>query len=310
MDRRRRRRRRAHRADVVLRRSRTACPRSRRCGSAAPARTAASPPIRRCRAGRLLRRRPRGRAAGAVQLAYTSSVFGLRERAATLRASSGVAGQPLPAPGVLARGGKGVNAGSTVAAAFPAAAARSWRGSSPATATRRAGRSRSSWTVRGRSSARRARSAVAWRAGRAARRCWAGRPRRGDEVHVATRPQAGGPFGPDVKLADSGSPSVAMTPAGEALARLARRGRVPSARLSAARRKFGRGQAASGSGIVADRSGRGAPAASARSVAGEVPLERLGDLVVAVLEVVERAARAAVSGKSLGSSSLRWMIEW
>ncbi len=39
-----------------------------------------------------------------------------------------------------------------------------------------------------------------------------------DEVHVATRPQAGGPFGPGVKLADGGPPSVAMTPEGEALA--------------------------------------------------------------------------------------------
>ena len=43
-------------------------------------------------------------------------------------------------------------------------------------------------------------------------------PAAGEDVHVATRPQAGGPFGPGVKLADSGSPSVAMTPAGEALA--------------------------------------------------------------------------------------------
>ena len=38
------------------------------------------------------------------------------------------------------------------------------------------------------------------------------------ETHVSTRSQAGGPFGPGVKLADSDSPSVAMTPSGEAIA--------------------------------------------------------------------------------------------
>ena len=43
---------------------------------------------------------------GAVQLAYTSSVFGVRERAATLRASTGVAGQALTAPGCWRAAGR------------------------------------------------------------------------------------------------------------------------------------------------------------------------------------------------------------
>jgi hypothetical protein len=41
-----------------------------------------------------------------------------------------------------------------------------------------------------------------------------------------------------------------------------------------------------------------------------VCLERLGDLVVVTLELVEGAGEfSAVSWESLGSSSLRWMIE-
>jgi hypothetical protein len=48
----------------------------------------------------------------------------------------------------------------------------------------------------------------------------------------------------------------------------------------------------------------------AEVLAGEVPVKRLGDLVVMVLELVERAAAAAVLAKSLGSKTLRWMIEW
>ena len=50
------------------------------------------------------------------------------------------------------------------------------------------------------------------------RRARAGRTRQPTRCTSAIRPQAGGRFGPDTKLADGSSPAVAMTPAGEAIA--------------------------------------------------------------------------------------------
>jgi hypothetical protein len=45
-------------------------------------------------------------------------------------------------------------------------------------------------------------------------------------------------------------------------------------------------------------------------LAGEVPGEWLSDLVVVALEVVECAGEGGGVGEVVGSSSLRWMIEW
>ena len=154
---------------------------------------------------------------GAVQVAYTASSFGVHRLRATLRAASGTSGRPLPAPVVLARGGRGVNSGRTVVAAVPAEGGPivAWlkpgdRNEEGGTLEVFAGGGQQVLAASRRWSRR-------WRAARAARRCSPGGAA-GDEVHAATRPQAGGPFGPGVKLADGGSPSVAMTPAGEAIA--------------------------------------------------------------------------------------------
>ena len=43
--------------------------------------------------------------------------------------------------------------------------------------------------------------------------------------------------------------------------------------------------------------------------AGEAPLERLGDLVVVVLEGVEAVDERVEAGEVVGVSTLRWMIE-
>ena len=45
-------------------------------------------------------------------------------------------------------------------------------------------------------------------------------------------------------------------------------------------------------------------------LAGEVPVERLGDRVVVALEVVEGARDRGGVLEVVGSSTLRWMIEW
>ena len=55
-----------------------------------------------------------------MQLAYTSSVFRVRERRRPCAARAGAPAAPA-GTGVLARGGRGVNAGRAVVAAFPAA---------------------------------------------------------------------------------------------------------------------------------------------------------------------------------------------
>ncbi|MGH7717319.1 MAG: hypothetical protein ACREON_00540, partial [Gemmatimonadaceae bacterium] len=44
-------------------------------------------------------------------------------------------------------------------------------------------------------------------------------------------------------------------------------------------------------------------------VAGDAPVERFGDLVPVAFEIVEVRATSARLAKSLGSSTLRWMIE-
>ena len=72
--------------------------RSRRCGSAAPARTAASPPTRRCRAGAASTTSgSRSGRSGAVQLAYSEQRLpAAPSRRRPCAASSGTAGEPLP----------------------------------------------------------------------------------------------------------------------------------------------------------------------------------------------------------------------
>ena len=153
---------------------------------------------------------------GAVQLAYSGRRFD-RPRPAVLRVSNGTAGQALPAPAVLARGGRAVSGGPAIVAAFPASGDPIVAWIRPSDRNEEGG-PLEVFAGGGRQVlAERALSlSLAGGPGGSAVLGWSSVSR--DEVHVATRPQAGGPFGPDVKLADGGPPSVAMTPEGEALA--------------------------------------------------------------------------------------------
>ena len=153
---------------------------------------------------------------GAVQLAYSDHSF-RRPVPVTLRGASGTAGEPLPTPVALSRGGRRGSSGRSVVAAVPADGVPIVAWSKPGDRYEEGGPLE---VFIGGTRQVLAEPAVQLSlAGGPGGSAVLGWLRAGsDEVHVATRPQAGGPFGPDVKLADGGSPSVAMTPAGEALA--------------------------------------------------------------------------------------------
>jgi len=154
---------------------------------------------------------------GTVQLAYRTGGFGVRVPRAKLRASSGAAGSALPAPVVLASGGRGLNSGRSVVAAYPAEGGPIVAWLNPGDGDEEGGALQ--LFVDGEPqilSEAAMQLSLAGGPGRSAVLAWLHAST--DEVHAAIRPQAGGRFGPDTKLADGGSPSVAMTPAGEAIA--------------------------------------------------------------------------------------------
>ena len=160
---------------------------------------------------------------GAVQVAY------LAQPAATtsLRVASGTAGAPLSAPTVLATGGKGTSSGAQVAAAFSADGTATVAWAKPGARYEEGG----TLEVFGRAPggapfgpaqalAEHAEGlSLAGGPGRSAALAWA---TRGDtwSVHAALR--TGDTFGPDAMLSDPARnalwPSIALTPAGKAIA--------------------------------------------------------------------------------------------
>lgn len=167
---------------------------------------------------------------GEVLLAYVDRHFSGDGAPSSLHVAQGVAGAPLSEPAVLSTGGKGMSSGEQVAAAFSAGgtATVAWgepgddyeTGGTLEVFTRPAGGAFSApQTV--------ATGAVgiqlAGGPGSSTVLAWMRSPRRGPhEVHAVTRPQAGGPFGPDQRLGSPDRnalwPSVAMTPKGDAIA--------------------------------------------------------------------------------------------
>jgi hypothetical protein len=136
---------------------------------------------------------------------------------AKLRASSGAAGSALPEPVVLASGGRGANSGRSVVAAYPAEGGPIVAWLNPGDGNEEGGALQI--FVDGETqilSEAAMELSLAGGPGRSAVLAWLHAST--DEVHAAIRPQAGGSFGADVKLADGASPAVAMTPAGEAIA--------------------------------------------------------------------------------------------
>jgi hypothetical protein len=162
-----------------------------------------------------------------VQVAYLGA-------GSALRVTNGPAGAPLPAPTVLATGGKGTSSGPQVATAF----------SADGTATVAWGRPGNSYEDGGTLQVfARAPGATAFGApqtlaeaahgivlaggpGASAALAWMTGEQRKTfvhwTVHAATRPQAGGAFGAGRAISDPATaalwPSIAITPKGEAIA--------------------------------------------------------------------------------------------
>lgn len=170
---------------------------------------------------------------GAVQVAYADQHFSGHEGPVSLHVAQGVAGDPLTGPAVLSTGGKGTSSGSQVAAAISddGTATVAWakpgdryeEGGTLQVFTRAPGGAfngaqpiaeHAEGVVLGAGPGRSA--VLSWMRGTLSgnRLTWA--------VLAATRPAAGGPFGAaeTISAPDRNAlwPSVAMTPAGEAIA--------------------------------------------------------------------------------------------
>jgi hypothetical protein len=170
---------------------------------------------------------------GEVQVAYVDMHFSGHESAARLHVSQGLAGGSLSGPVVLSTGGKGTSSGSQVASAFSEDGTATVAWAKPGDRYEEGGAlevfTRSTGGTFGDAQqlaadaqgivlagGPAASAVVSWmRATRAAGKLsWT--------VHAATRASAGGPFGSDETISAAGPnalwPSVAMTPAGEAVA--------------------------------------------------------------------------------------------
>jgi len=172
-------------------------------------------------------------ASGAVQVAYLDAHYSGHEHPSRLHVSEGVVGAPLPAPAVLSSGGKGTTSGPQVAAAFSADGTATVAWAKPADRYEAGGalevftRPEGGAFGAAQQLATGAQDVVlAGGPGAAAVLSWMHSVSgQGDvrwAVHAATRPQDGGAFAPDetISAADRNAlwPSVAMTPAGDAVA--------------------------------------------------------------------------------------------
>jgi hypothetical protein len=170
---------------------------------------------------------------GAVQVAYLDEHFAGHEAPSNLHVAQGTAGAPLAGPVTLAQGKQGTSSGPQVATVFSAdgSATVAWakpgrfneEGGDLEVFTRPAGGSFGPAQL----IARRAQGVVvAAGASGAAVLSWmreaSGAQRNAWTVHAALRPAAGGPFAPEQVISDTSRnalwPSVAMTPAGDAVA--------------------------------------------------------------------------------------------
>ena len=170
---------------------------------------------------------------GAVQVAYADQHYYGHEGPVSLHVAQGVAGAPLAGPDVLSTGGKGTSSGSQVAAAFSAEGTATVAWAKPGR-DYEAGGTLEVFT-RGADGAFGAAQQLATGAegvvlaggpGGSAVLSWMRGTTTANHlrwtVHAATRPQAGGPFAADetISATDRNAlwPSVAMTPAGDAIA--------------------------------------------------------------------------------------------
>ncbi len=170
---------------------------------------------------------------GAVQLAYLDEHFNGNGSPSSLHVAQGTVGAPLSAPAVLSTGGKGISSGSQLATAFSAdgSATVAWakpgpryeEGGALEVFTRTAdGSFGGAQTI-----AQNAEGVVlATGPGASGALAWMQEIQHTNAVsytiHAATRPQAGGPFGPESTISDASInglwPSIAMTPTGDAIA--------------------------------------------------------------------------------------------
>jgi hypothetical protein len=171
--------------------------------------------------------------AGEVQVAYLDGHFSGHETATQLHVAQGMAGTPLSDVSVLSSGGHGTSSGSEVAAAFSRDGSATVAWARPGNTYEDGGllevftRAPGGAFGAGQQLAAQAQGIVlAGGPGASAALSWM----RGDvtakrlhwTVHAATRPRAGGSFGADETISASDRnalwPSVAMTPAGDAIA--------------------------------------------------------------------------------------------
>jgi hypothetical protein len=172
-------------------------------------------------------------ASGDVQVAYVDQHFMGHDAPASLRVAHGVAGASLSDPVVLASGGRGTSSGPQVAAAFSQDGIATVAWAKPGEHHEEGGAVEVFTRAPGGAFGSAQRIAddalglvLAGGPGASAVLSWArlthGPTRVGWSVHAVTRPRAGGPFGGDETISAAGRnalwPSVAMTPAGDAVA--------------------------------------------------------------------------------------------
>ena len=170
---------------------------------------------------------------GAVQLAYLDEHFAGHETGSSLHVAQGTAGAPLSAPAVLSSGGKGTSSGDQVVAAFSADGTATVAWAKPGAKYEEGGPlevfTRAPAAAFGAAQTVGANAVGLSLAGGpadSAALAWMVETQHpksvSHAVHASTRPQAGGPFGADTTISDTSInglwPSVAMTPAGDAIA--------------------------------------------------------------------------------------------
>lgn len=167
-------------------------------------------------------------AQGNVLLGYLDMHFSGHEGPSSLRVSQGTAGAPLSPPQVLSTGGKGTSSGDQVAAAYSADGTATLAWAKPGDTYEEGGTLEAFTRAPGGSF-----GAAQTLATGAQGVVLAGGPdgsavlswmqeTSGHTVHAALRPRAGGPFGAAETISGDAKhalwPSVAMTPAGDAIA--------------------------------------------------------------------------------------------
>jgi hypothetical protein len=170
---------------------------------------------------------------GAVQVAYLDEHFAGHETGSSLRVAQGTVGAPFSAPAVLSSGGKGTSSGNQVAAAFSADGTATVAWAKPGDKYEEGGalevftRAPGAAFGTAQTLAQNAEGlSLAGGPADTAALTWMVETQQPKSVsyavHASTRPQAGGAFGADETISNTAInglwPSVAMTPAGDAIA--------------------------------------------------------------------------------------------